>query len=466
MTGDELRDHCLELLGAGEEFPFSAGLSVFKVGGKIFALSHLEDEPLQVSLKIDPVIGEQLRASCDAVKPGYHLNKKHWVTITVGGDADDELIRGLIEDSHDLVRPQPKRRRKSADRRLRDAQPYGCARVGVVKLLVLGGSGFVGRAVVEDALARDWAVTTFNRGLRAAADPRAEHVIGDRHVARDLAPLESREWDLVVDTWSGAPRAVRDSARLLSERAGRYAYVSSVSVYTPPPPRGGDESAPTVDADADAEDGDYPQLKRGAELAVEAAFGDRALLARAGLILGPHEDVGRLPWWLARMARGGDVLAPGPPELALQYVDARDLAAWLLDAAVAGRSGAFNVVSRTGHTTMSSLLEACRDVAGPGASLVWVDPDVVLEAGVEPWEELPIWLPESHEYRGLHEAAVGRVHEAGLRCRPVQETVSDTWAWLVSIGGAARQRADRPAVGLDPARERAVLDAWRQRSVS
>lgn len=221
-------------------------------------------------------------------------------------------------------------------------------------LLVLGGSGFVGPAVVEAGLARGFAVTTFHRGAGGAGHPEVEVVRGDRNDPAGLAPLGRRDWDLVVDTWSAAPRAVRDGADALRDRVGRVVYISSCSVYRPPPPHGADESTPTVDADPGAEATDYAADKRGAEIAYQQAFGDRVLLARAGLILGPREDVGRLPWWLGRMARGGDVLGPGPPELPIQYVDARDLASFVLDAASAGQAGAFNVISRRGHATMGT----------------------------------------------------------------------------------------------------------------
>ncbi len=329
----------------------------------------------------------------------------------------------------------------------------------------MGGSSFVGRALVEEGVDRGWAVTTFNRGRGAWAHPAAEPIAGDRLDPATLAPLGARSWDVVADTWAGAPRAVRDSAAVLAPRTGRYAYVSSGSVYAPPPPVGGDESAPTVDASPDDDAVPYPQAKRGAELALTRAFGDRALLARAGLILDPHEDVGRLPWWLGRLATGGEVLAPGPADLPLQLVDARDLARFVLDAAVAGHGGPVNVVSRPGHATMGTLLEACRSVAGaPGARLTWVDPEAVLAAGVEPWSELPVWLPPGHPFAGLHAAGVERAHALGLRCRPVAETVADTWAWLAALPGPPPLRADLPPPGLDRDRERAVLAAWHARA--
>jgi 2'-hydroxyisoflavone reductase len=330
-------------------------------------------------------------------------------------------------------------------------------------LLILGGTGFVGPALVDAGLARGWEVTTFNRGRRDAA-PGVEQLTGDRLDPATLVPLADRDWDLVADTWSGAPRAARDSAALLAPRTGRYVYISSESVYQPPPPLGVRESDPTVDAAPDAESGAYAELKRGAELAVVDAFGDRALLARAGLILGPGEDVGRLVWWLQRLARGGDVLAPGPPELKLQYIDARDLAGFVLEAAMAGHSGPFNVVSRPGHATMASLLTACAEVTGSEATLRWIAPDALLEAGVEPWTELPVWIPPGHEYSGMHAADVERAHSAGLRCRPLHDTVADTWAWLSALGGPPPLRRDLPPLGLAPERERSLLSAQAFRS--
>jgi 2'-hydroxyisoflavone reductase len=331
-----------------------------------------------------------------------------------------------------------------------------------MRLLVLGGTHFVGRALVEDAVARGWAVTTFNRG-HSPSPAGVEALVGDRTRTDGLDALRGREWDVVADTWSGAPRIVRDSAALLADAAGGYLYVSSRSVYAWPPAIGADEDAPTVSGDPDAGATDYAADKRGAELAVDAAFGERRIHARAGLILGPHEDVGRLPWWLLRMHRGGPVLAPGSPDQPLQLIDARDLAHWLLGAWPGGHRGAFNVVSRTGHATMGSLLEACRAATGSRAELVWVPADEILEAGIEPWTELPIWMAPGTEGIGLHHGDVERAYAAGLRPRPIEQTVADTWTWLQERGLQAPQREDRPPVGLAAEREEAVLNRSRQK---
>ncbi|MDX2558465.1 NAD-dependent epimerase/dehydratase family protein [Streptomyces sp. TX20-6-3] len=329
-----------------------------------------------------------------------------------------------------------------------------------MKLLMLGGTEFVGRAVVEAALARGWEVTVFHRG-RHAAPEGVTSLIGDRTTGPEgLAALATGSWDAVVDTWSAAPSAVRDVARLLADRVGRYAYVSSRSVYAWPAPAGLDEDGPLVEGSADDGDVPYAEAKRGGELAATAAFGaDRTLLVRAGLILGPYENVGRLPWWLGRIARGGPVLAPGPASLSVQYVDVRDLAEWTLDAVAAGLSGPYNLVSPPGHVTMGDLLDACVRVTGSGADLRWTAPEALVKAGVAPWSELPVWLPPGEMYDAMHAADVSRALAAGLRCRSAEETVADTWAWLESVGGTAPQRPDRPQVGLSPEREAEVLAA-------
>ncbi|MFI6013875.1 SDR family oxidoreductase [Streptomyces sp. NPDC051243] len=332
-----------------------------------------------------------------------------------------------------------------------------------MRLLILGGTEFAGRAVAEAALGRGWEVTVFHRGRHAPpAGVRSLH--GDRTTPDGLAALAQAtgDWDAVVDTWSAAPRAVRDSARLLRGRAGRYVYVSSCSVYAWAPPVGYAEDAPLVEgAEAGAEQTDYARDKRGGELAAVEAFGaERSVLVRAGLLLGRYENIGRLPWWLTRIARGGPVLAPGPRELPLQYVDIRDLAKWILGAVEGKLSGAYNLMSPRGHTTMGELLDACVAATGSDAELRWTDPDVVLGAGIEPWTQLPVWVPPGSEgHAALHGADVSRAVGAGLRCRPVAETVADTWHWLRQIGGTAPQRPDRPAVGLDPEVEAKALAA-------
>ncbi|MBT2206735.1 NAD-dependent epimerase/dehydratase family protein [Actinomadura sp. NEAU-AAG7] len=325
-----------------------------------------------------------------------------------------------------------------------------------MRLLMLGGTEFAGRAITEDALARGWEVTVFHRG-RHDPPAGAASLHGDRVEPGGLKALGEGEWDAAVDTWSGAPSAVRDAARLLADRVGRHVYISSRSVYPFPTAPGLGEDAPVVDGSADAGEVEYPQAKRGGELAATGAFGDRALLARVGLIIGRYENIGRLPWWLTRMARGGKVLAPGPRNHGLQYVDVRDLAAWTLDAIERGLGGPYNLAGPVDHTTMGEFLQACADVTGNKAELVWADPESILAAGIEPWMDLPVWLQPGEVYDTMMRADVSRALDSGLRSRPIQDTVADTWEWLRSIGGQAPHRPDRPKLGLDPEKEREFL---------
>ncbi len=329
-----------------------------------------------------------------------------------------------------------------------------------MRLLVLGGTHHVGRATVEEALAKGWQVTTLTRGVSGPSAAGTDQRHADRTDPAALAAaLGEDEWDLVVDTWSDAPSVVLTAAALLRDRAAHYAYVSSRSVYAWPIPSGADETAPLVDADPHSEDGaDYAAAKRGGELAALEGFGDRVLLARAGLILGPYELVGRMPFWLGRLGRGGPVPVPGPPDRPLQYVDGRDLGAWLLDAGARGVAGAFNVVSRPGHATMGELVAAMVHVSGDQAEPVWLTPDEVAAAEVEPWSELPIWLPPTGELAALHDGDVSAALREGLRCRPVTETVADTWAWLQRDGFPT---SPRDGIGFDDAAEARLLAAAR-----
>jgi len=329
-----------------------------------------------------------------------------------------------------------------------------------MRLLVLGGTHHVGRSVVEAALARGHEVTTVNRGsIPARSDVDARYA--DRRQPGSLADaLAADTWDAVWDTWAQEPVVVRDAARLLDGRVGHFTYVSSRSVYTWPIAPGADESATVVDADpAGTDPDDYPAAKRGGELAVLGEFSGATLLARAGLILGPYEIVGRLPWWLGRIARGGAVPAPGPPDRGLQYIDARDLAEFGLGCAEAGTAGIFDTVSRPGHATMAELLAACLQATGSDAELVWLTPEQVESAGVSGWTELPIWAPPTGELAGLHEGNTSAARAAGLTCRPITETVSDTWAWLRREGLPDQPPGRAGSIGTTEAQEAALLSA-------
>jgi 2'-hydroxyisoflavone reductase len=338
-------------------------------------------------------------------------------------------------------------------------------------LLVLGGTAFLGRAVVADALARGHRVTTYNRGRTAPDADGVEALHGDRTVPDQFAVLAGRRFDAVLDTSGYVPRDVAANAALLAPTVPRYAFVSSVSVYRDWPAEPCPENAPLHDGGPDdgPEAGDYGQQKVGCERAVQRAYDGSALIVRPGLIVGPWEDVGRLPAWLRRGAAGGRMLAPGDPALRLQLIDARDLAAWMLDGLERGLSGTYNATGPEGQVAFADLVAACAEVTGAeptgaevtGAEVdpVWVDDAFLVEHGVAPWTELPFWLPQGPDTAWRFRVDTGAAEREGLRCRPVRDTVADTWAWLREVGSPP-QRADRPRHGLDPAKEQQLLAAW------
>jgi 2'-hydroxyisoflavone reductase len=336
-----------------------------------------------------------------------------------------------------------------------------------VRILVLGGSVFLGRALVVDALRRGYDVTTFNRGITGADVPGVEAIRGDREMTADLERLvDGRQWDAVVDVCGFTPRIVGESARLLSGHADGYLFVSSISAVRDWPVEAVDESSPLHECPPDAgpDHGDYGVLKAGCERAVVAEFDRRVLIISPGLILGPHENVGRLPWWLRRIARGGQVLAPGDPDHEMQVIDARDIAAFGLAQISAGGSGRFLTSGVRGNTTFGRLLSDCVSVTGSDAELVWVDDEFLVEHGVEEWTELPVWTTCGPQTAAVWLPSSEKALAAGLRCRPVTETVQDTWDWVASRGvDVLKVYRETPQHGIDPAKEEGILTAWAAR---
>jgi 2'-hydroxyisoflavone reductase len=324
-----------------------------------------------------------------------------------------------------------------------------------VRLLVLGGTKFLGRAAVEAALARGDEVTLFNRGeTNPELFPEVERLRGDRD--GDLSALEGREWDAVIDPSGFVPRVVRDSAELLRGSVGHYVFVSSGSVYAEPYVAGFDESAPLQELeDPQSEEvmRDYGALKAACERAVAEVFPDTHTNVRAGLIVGPNDPTGRFTYWPLRVAKGGEVLAPAPPERPVQLIDARDLGRWLVEACASQVTGSFNATCEP--VSFAAMLAACGD-----AEVVWADEGFLLEQGVEPFTELPLWLPGTDA--AFLQMSVARAVATGLRFRPLEETARDTLAWaqeageqLITDRGLRQGRA-----GLDQAREAELLALW------
>ena len=328
-----------------------------------------------------------------------------------------------------------------------------------MRILILGGTRFVGRHFVEVALDRGHELTLFNRG-RSGPElfPGAERIRGDRTV--DLAPAASgRTWDAVFDPSCYTVRAARTAVEALAGRVGHYAFVSSLSVYADQDAPGLDESAPVgtiADPTTEVIDGDtYGPLKALCEREVLRAF-PGALVERCGFIVGPYDPVDRLPWWIRRISEGGEVLAPARPDYPAQLIDARDIAEWTLAMIDRGEGGVFNVTAPRDPYRLVDVLETARRVSGSDARFTWVPEPFLLERGLDPEEEpLPYWLGPGST--GAATSDVSKAYSAGLEVRPLETTIADTYAW-------ERARAREPLrVGLDAERERSILDAWRSR---
>jgi 2'-hydroxyisoflavone reductase len=333
-----------------------------------------------------------------------------------------------------------------------------------MRLLVIGGTLFLGRHVVAAAQGRGHELTLFNRGRSDPTPiPGVEQIHGDRE--RDLARLGGRRWDAVIDTSGYLPRVVGASAQALAESVDRYAFVSSISVYGTFPEPGLDESAPTApDPPPDTEDvlAHYAELKAACERRVEAILPGRVLVIRPGLIVGPHDPTERFTYWVRRLADGGRVLGPAASDQPVQLIDARDLANWIVRMLETGATGIYNATGPAGPLTFGAMLSRIHAAVGGRAELVWIDEERLAEAGVEPWDELPLWLDlERHpDFRGFLAADIGRALTAGLSFRPLEDTVSDTLAW-VRGRPAVRSRPvgtmlPRPA-GLSSEREAELL---------
>jgi 2'-hydroxyisoflavone reductase len=324
-----------------------------------------------------------------------------------------------------------------------------------VKLLVLGGTKFLGRAAVEAALGRGHEVTLFNRGeTNPELFPGAEKLHGDR--GHDLSALAGRTWDAVLDPSGYVPEVVRTSTEALADSVGQYLFISSISVYDDfSEPR--DEDSPLEELPDDKpvdrlldDYSNYGALKALCERAVGETIPDRHALVRPGLIVGPYDPTGRFTYWPHRIAIGGEVLVPGPPERAVQFIDVRDLASWLIDLCERKTGGTFNATNE--GVSWQALVETCRDVAGSDAAFTYVDGDFLLEQEVGEWMELPLWL-QGPEAVGMHRTDVSRAVGAGLTFRPLADTVRAT----------LDEAETTDAAGMAPKREAEILAAWKAR---
>jgi 2'-hydroxyisoflavone reductase len=302
-------------------------------------------------------------------------------------------------------------------------------------ILILGGTVFLGIALVDSAQKRGHNLTLFNRGKsRPEAFPEVEQIHGDRRSNLDL--LAVRTWDAVIDTSGYEPAVVQASAQALKDAAGQYVFISSISVYSDFRQVGIDEDYPIAQLPEGADPNApfnveyYGPLKALCEKAAENAVPGRVLIIRPGLIVGPYDPSDRFTYWPFRVAQGGEVLTPDRPSYRTQFIDVRDLADWTIRMMEEKAAGVFNATGPALPLPLGDLLETCRNVSGSDAQFTWVDEAFLLSQSVQPWMELPLWIPESDpESAGMNQTSVQKALQAGLTFRALEETVKDTLTW-------------------------------------
>ena len=328
-----------------------------------------------------------------------------------------------------------------------------------LNILILGGTGFLGPHIVEAAQKRGHTLTLFNRGkTNPGLFPDVEKLHGDRKT--DMTALHDRKWDAVVDTSGYFPADVKRSAELLKPNVGRYVFISTISVYESMA-KPNDETSPvgkTSTPDATEITGEtYGPLKALCEEEARKAFPDSSTIIRPGLIVGPGDPTDRFTYWPARVARGGEVLAPDKPEHPTQFIDGRDLAAFIVTCLENETNGTFNADAQAGSLTMGALLDSCKRMSKSDATFTWV-PWKFLEAqNVNPWSDLPAWIPAEGDSAGFGKVDASKAKAAGLTYRPLDETVKDTLAWMATWPA---ERKAKLRAGLSPEREAEVLKAW------
>jgi 2'-hydroxyisoflavone reductase len=348
----------------------------------------------------------------------------------------------------------------------------GAARVPKAKtplrILILGGTGFIGPYQVHYAVARGHQVTVFNRGRSQAELPAAvEQLTGDRN--DDLRALEGRDWDVVIDNPATLPKWVADVGALLKDRTRHYVYISSVSVYADTSVAGMDEDTPVLPYEGDEDPMGisrvtgalFGPLKALSEREAEKWFPGRATIVRPGLIVGPGDPTGRFTYWPVRIERGGDVLAPGHGGDPVQIIDARDLSEWIIRMVEQGDVGAYNAVGPRSTLSMAEMLHGIRAVVS-GSTPVrfhWVDSDFLEAREVRPWQHMPVWVPSGDDNAGWSRVSIERAVASGLTFRPLATTAADTLAWWHGL--PEERRAAPSAFGMSAEREAEVLGAWR-----
>ncbi len=340
-----------------------------------------------------------------------------------------------------------------------------------LKVLFLGGTGFLGPHTVQYAVARGHEMTLFNRGKSdPELFPNLETIHGDRYT--DVSGLKGRKWDAVIDTFAYVPKVVTDVLDVLKDNIRQYVLISTISVYKQISKPGMDETAPlatvapevaeTIKTHRDVGE-NYGAMKALCEQAAEKSMPGRVCTIRPGLIVGPRDPSDRFTYWPVRVRRGGEVLAPGSGNDYVQFIDARDLGRFIVHCIEQNTMGTFNADRPGKSITMRELLEACVSVSKSDAKITWVPADFLAEHKVEPWSDMPVWVSPDGEDAGMGQVSTARAMKAGIAIRPVGETIADTLAWFDT---QPEERRAKLRAGITAEREKEVLAAWQQKSTS
>ncbi len=334
------------------------------------------------------------------------------------------------------------------------------------RLLILGGTSFLGPQLVDAARDLGFTITLFNRGkTNPEMFPDLEKLRGDRD--GNLKALEGRSFDVVVDTSGYVPRHVRDSATMLAATAKLYVFISTISVYRDTSRPGMDETTPVgtlEDETVEKVTGEtYGPLKALCEKAAETAMPGRVTVIRPGLIVGPQDPSDRFTYWPVRVSRGGEMLAPGSPSDPVQFIDVRDLADWTIRMSRDGATGVFNATGPQKELGMGRFLETCRKVSRSRATLTWADAAFLEQQKVAAWSDMPCWVPPTGETAGFSRASSARALARGLTYRSLDRTVGDTLSWWKSL---SKERQSALKAGVSPERETEVLAALRARKTA
>ncbi len=337
-----------------------------------------------------------------------------------------------------------------------------------LRILILGGTGFIGPYQVQYALSRGHKITTFNRGKthKNELPEGVEQLIGDRNGQLDA--LKNRRWDVVIDNPTTLPAWVRDAAQILKDNVERYVFISTISVYGEVK-QGVDESAPvakyegpdpykeTLEAMKAGGYKTYGPLKALSEREAEKWFPGKTLIIRPGLIVGPRDETDRFTYWPVRIDHGGEILAPGSPSDPVQFIDARDLAEWTIRMAENRETGTYNATGPAKPRGIGGMLDETKAAMKSNATFTWVREDFLTQQKVEPWSDMPVWTGKQS---GLARAKIDRALSKGLTFRPLAETARDTLAWFKSL---PQDRQSKLRTGLTPERETQVLTAWKKK---